>query len=329
MISSQKKIIQITAILLFYFFTKNLFAAIPACTPAQKLRIEHGLKAIKSKGKFYLNHLNLDKRQVNYYRYSGEISFPDSGITHNFLFYETQKSDVKEAPLMIIYPGIGGITYFEKYLANYYTLKGISVVISHYLDDVKLYNIANIRSEMIANLSVGFSLVDFFSTLPNIDPDRISILGISYGGIRGAYHTALDKRVNSATLMVAGAPFEEILAYSSLDMVSEIRSQQMNNANIADTSNYLAEIKKEILPISDFVCQRESDEFFLIISDDDEWVPTENQWQLWEILGRPKYENSGLGHIGTPLWHGLKKVNFIYNFFASFWDIAFVQDSSL
>ncbi|MFK7826991.1 MAG: alpha/beta hydrolase family protein [Oligoflexales bacterium] len=323
---SSRSVYQITAFFLLLNFNDYGIGQIAACNSMQEQKIEQGLHAVKSGGKFYLNHLNLEKKQSNYFRYDGEISFPETGISHEFLYYETKKSDAKQAPLLIIYPGIGGTTYFEKYLANHYTSKGMSVVISHYLDEHKLHNIDNISSEMISNLRVGFSLVDFFSTLPNIDSDRISILGISYGGIRGVYHTALDKRINSTTLMVAGAPFEEILAFSSLDMVTEIRSQQMNNASITDNDEYLSRIKKEIFPISDFLCQRESEEFYLIISDDDKWVPSKNQWQLWEMLGKPKYEKSELGHIGTPLWLGLKKINFIHEFFASLWNIAFAGE---
>ena len=323
--NSGRKIFRIVVLLSLLSLSYHSYGKIAACSSEQKFKIAHGLEAIKSQGKFYLNHLNLLKKKSNYYKFEGEISFAETGITHNFLYYETKKAQSKKAPLVVIYPGIGGTTYFEKYLANYYTLRGISVVISHYIDEVKMYNINNIRGEMVTNLSVGFSLVDFMTTLPTIDSDKISIIGVSYGGIRGVYHTALDKRIKSATLMVAGAPFEEILANSDLETVSKIRSQQMSNAGIESHEEYVQTLKDQIIPITDFICQRETSEFFLIISDDDEWVPTNNQWELWEMLGNPDFEKSDLGHIGTPLWLGLRKVDFIHRFFASLWDVSYAH----
>lgn len=322
---SSRIFIKVLVILCLSGLSTHGTAQIKACDSKQQLNIDRVLHAIKAQGPFYLDHLNKSKKRADYIRYEGEIYFPKTGVSHNFLYYETKRSPSKKAPLVIIYPGIGGTTYFEKYLASYYASHGVSVVISHYINDVKLHYISNIRSEMLTNLSVGFSLVGFFSTLPRIDANRISIQGVSYGGIRGAYHTALDKRIKSATLMVAGAPFEEILAFSDLETVTEIREQQMLHANITDSGEYLNRLKEEVIPISDFICQRKSEEFFLVISDDDRWVPSENQWQLWDMLGKPEYERSDLGHIGTPLWLGLTKIRYIFNFFAAIWDFTFVS----
>lgn len=48
-------------------------------------------------------------------------------------------------------------------------------------------------------------LIDYLQTHPEIDPERVYLVGASYGAITGSIATAFDKRIRAADLVVGGA----------------------------------------------------------------------------------------------------------------------------
>ena len=57
----------------------------------------------------------------------------------------------------------------------------------------------------------GRRLIDYLQTHPEIDPDRIYLVGASYGSITGSTLTAFDKRIRAAVLVVGGADIKTML----------------------------------------------------------------------------------------------------------------------
>jgi len=54
-------------------------------------------------------------------------------------------------------------------------------------------------------------LIDYLETHPDIDPDRIYLLGASYGAITGCSLAAFDKRIRAADLLVGGGNLPVLL----------------------------------------------------------------------------------------------------------------------
>lgn len=54
-------------------------------------------------------------------------------------------------------------------------------------------------------------LIDYLQTHPEIDPERIYLVGASYGAITGSVVTSQDKRVRAADLVVGGANISKML----------------------------------------------------------------------------------------------------------------------
>ena len=54
-------------------------------------------------------------------------------------------------------------------------------------------------------------LIDYLQTHPEIDPERIYLVGASYGAITGSVATARDKRIRAADLVVGGANISTML----------------------------------------------------------------------------------------------------------------------
>ena len=57
----------------------------------------------------------------------------------------------------------------------------------------------------------GRRLIDYLQTHPDIDPNRIYLIGASYGAITGSSLTAFDKRIKAADLVVGGANIRVLL----------------------------------------------------------------------------------------------------------------------
>lgn len=54
-------------------------------------------------------------------------------------------------------------------------------------------------------------LIDYLQTHPEIEPERVYLVGASYGAITGTTATALDKRIRAACLVVGGANLRVML----------------------------------------------------------------------------------------------------------------------
>lgn len=54
-------------------------------------------------------------------------------------------------------------------------------------------------------------LIDYLQTHPEIDPERIYLIGASYGAITGATATAFDNRIRASVLVVGGANIRTFL----------------------------------------------------------------------------------------------------------------------
>lgn len=54
-------------------------------------------------------------------------------------------------------------------------------------------------------------LIDYLQTNPDIDPDRVYLVGASYGAITGSTATAFDERILASVLVVGGADIKTML----------------------------------------------------------------------------------------------------------------------
>jgi len=55
-------------------------------------------------------------------------------------------------------------------------------------------------------------LMDYLSTRPDIDPQRLYLVGASYGAITGSTVAAFDKRVKATVLVYGGGDFDKLLS---------------------------------------------------------------------------------------------------------------------
>jgi dienelactone hydrolase len=237
--------------------------------------------------------------------HEGELAFgPEHKWRISFTFYHAKDTTAATpTPLLFIFPGITGITMLDRHAAHYFSRHGYSVVISHYFDPSAHESFATLAPKMAQGVFANLALVDYFSALPGIDPGRLVSLGVSFGGIRALYHSLVDKRLKASILFVSG-PLPEVMAYSQMDGMPEMRIKHMAEAKLRTPAHYRDAVEKQLqFKISDWACRRRSDDYFMYISDKDTMVPTHTQWNLYEQLGSPEHmRRSSLGHVKSSVW---------------------------
>ncbi len=278
------------------------------CTPKEK----HMHEIVLSK----LNQRTVPKLAVNEElgesshakKTRGELAFgPEHKSRISFMFYQTKELPPQgKAPILFLFSGMSGINILDKYLAHFFVDKGYSVVLSHYFDLEENQSIQKVNESMREGVYANLALVDYFTSLPNIDGDKVGMLGMSFGGIRAVHQTVLDKRIKASVLMVTGAPLAEIMAKSELPVMEELRNLHMKKAGLSTVDQYFKAIEKQLtFTIADWSCRRSPDDFSMYISTSDKMVPSMTQWQLHEQLGSPQMRKSSLGHVNWPVWASL------------------------
>jgi hypothetical protein len=66
------------------------------------------------------------------------------------------------------------------------------------------------------NLHDAFRSIDLLQTLPEVDPNRIGMIGKSYGGTMTAYTTALDPRIKAAVVSGYLSTLDDALSMRAL-----------------------------------------------------------------------------------------------------------------
>jgi cephalosporin-C deacetylase-like acetyl esterase len=67
--------------------------------------------------------------------------------------------------------------------------------------------------------------IDVLHTIPEVDPNRIGLVGVSMGAILGTLTTALDERLRTCVLIVGGGDWQTIFAQSQERFARSMRAK--------------------------------------------------------------------------------------------------------
>jgi cephalosporin-C deacetylase-like acetyl esterase len=183
-----------------------------------------------------------------------------------------------------------------------------------------LDSIQTLQPKLLRSIKSALGLVDYFSTFKDIDQDKMSAIGISFGGFRTLYLMGLDMRIKGATIVVAGSSFARALAYSTLPFIRKIRELQMAYTGITSIEDYIAELEKSLtIKPTDLLCRRSKDDFFLYMAYKDSVVPYSLQEDLWHRLDTPFVKRVKFGHYGGALYFGMSNLKETMEFMKYSW----------
>jgi cephalosporin-C deacetylase-like acetyl esterase len=158
-------------------------------------------------------------------------------------------------------------------------------------------------------------VVDWAVTRPEIDPQKISVTGISYGSMIASIAMALDKRLSSGILVEAGGNSEKITHYSFLLSKVYKTDHQTYGQNQSTYLNYLNEVEKKGFdkvepekkaflndPLT-FAHLLDKRPILMVNALFDEMIPRVCTNDLWEAAGKPRIKWYPATHASLWIWY--------------------------
>ncbi|NRA44586.1 MAG: prolyl oligopeptidase family serine peptidase [Oligoflexales bacterium] len=252
---------------------------------------------------------------------SGSLSVDGPGqIPFDFYLSNPQNSYGKNdpQPLIVLFPGFGGASWIDHYVSKYFAKRGFHVAISHYRDEENDRKPEKIYEVTKNNMLAGMSIIDAFSELPEVDTDRIGLLGYSFGGIRGGFLSIVDERMKAANFVVSSAQFARTIIDSSLPAIKDLKEEHMRALGSPTEAEYESYIESS-LPFEPYQahCSSDYSNHFLITAKADTIVPTPLQESYASQLPGAQTTSYQLGHIPSVLWFAMRDLSKSEQFFKS------------
>ncbi|MCZ2340379.1 MAG: acetylxylan esterase [Bacteroidales bacterium] len=134
------------------------------------------------------------------------------------------------------------------------------------------------------------------ANLPNVDPERLGVLGTSLGSFIGAVVAAAEPRLQSACLLLGGGGLVD--AYWNHPKAASI------TPFLALVGVTRATVARQIAPIDPitYAPQLKTKRLLLIAARQDDVVPPQAMQQLWEATGKQKLLWLDATHVGAAAY---------------------------
>lgn len=289
---------------IFFLFVSSVswisLASVKPCVDKKTKQFETTLAFFSQKPQLTSLASRVVKRKKHYIKHYGELQIEATKrpIKTVYYYYQTRmKSFSHKAPVLFVFSGVGGVSLLERYIADFFTKRGVSVVVTEFSEFNGLANIKSLQTKLLRSIQSSLGLIEYFSAFKEIDEDRMTTLGVSLGGFRSLYLMGIEKRLKGAVIVVAGSSFAKSLAFSTMPFIKKVRELQMAYMGITDVEDYLALVEKTLpLKPTDLLCRRSKDDFFLYLAAKDSVVPYSLQQELWYKLGKPFVKRMDFGH---------------------------------
>ncbi|MEY2429258.1 MAG: hypothetical protein QOJ40_2143 [Verrucomicrobiota bacterium] len=130
-------------------------------------------------------------------------------------YYVPRKPLATRAPVIMILPVSAGEHYpLERHFARYFTRHGYAALIVHRERERDPQTGEAVNDLLQQSVFDNMCVIDWLQTRPELDANRIGVLGTSMGAIKGALLAPVDSRVKASVLGLVGGDVPYILTYS-------------------------------------------------------------------------------------------------------------------
>jgi dienelactone hydrolase len=124
-------------------------------------------------------------------------------------------------------------------------------------------------------------LIDYLQTHPDIDPERIYLIGASYGAITGSTATAFDERIRASVLVVGGADIKTMLN-------APLIKNAVNNAPLHWMGKQVVAFMMRPADPKRYAAGTAGRPVLMLNGSEDTLVSPDAGKKLYEALGEPK-----------------------------------------
>jgi dienelactone hydrolase len=198
-------------------------------------------------------------------------------------------------PVVMLLPVFNASPMIPRFFARYFANQGwAAVVVTRGRDPLDM--LAAPETAVQGNLQDYRRVLDWIELQPELDATRIGVFGVSLGAMDAVVLTALDRRVNSLVVAMAGGDLSYLLANTNYrpvvrsidDMATELGTSRAEVVAKLD-----AAVKLDPLAVAPYI---DAERVFMILTRTDAIVPFEAQEQLRETMGSPEAMYLLTGH---------------------------------
>lgn len=314
-----KKILCISSFLTLLLYFKT---SIYTCFANENKTLEVFKSEIGERSFPKLKEFRLKNMTKTYSYYKGKIKIDEVQDLISFHYYKSLRNDLqKPKPLVLIFPGITGLTPLDYYMGRYYSNLGYHVAISHYRDKINEKDPEKIDLSMKNGILASLSVLDTVAEFKEVDNKKIAVLGYSFGGIRASFLASIDDRISSTVLIVSSANLSRTLSLSKSPTIRKLRKIHMKKLK-STSIEYYEEFIKNKLPFEpyEYLPKCNYSNYLTVTSKIDTVVPWSVQESLVLQLTNPKHICfRTLGHCTSVFWFVVKHLNKTNQHFKSMW----------
>lgn len=224
----------------------------------------------------------------------------DFGETTISFFQRKQPS--KE--LILVFPILGGGSYFSNYFAEYFARKGFDTAIVHRNNDFKKpENIRRIEEIFREGVVRDRIALDFFER--EYGKEQFGSFGISRGAINAAVTAGVDERLQYNVLAMGGSDIVKIVRDSGQPGIKKFRKRVMDQEGMTKDEFYDflgRTVKTDPKYVASYINAKNT---LMFISLFDQEVPVEYGMKLRSEIGYPETVFLVSGHYTSIAFTGL------------------------
>lgn len=225
-----------------------------------------------------------------------QLSLPSSTDPSGSIDFEYYDVDGDaRTPVVVLLPIFNGQLKIPRYFARYFANQGwAAVVVTRGRDPLEA--LTEPESTLRDNLQDYHRVLDWIEREPELDATRIGLFGVSLGAMDAVMLTALDRRVNSLVVAMAGGDLPYLLANTNYRRV--VRSIDEMAAELGTSREALGEklgaaMKLDPLTVAPYI---DAERVFMVLTRTDAIIPFKAQEQLRETMGSPESMYLLTGH---------------------------------
>jgi len=207
-------------------------------------------------------------------------------------------------PAVVVTPILGGDNEVAKLMAEALAANGVHAAIvlraGTYLDPGRPD--ANVEAVLRTSIVDRRRAVDWLQQQAEVDPERIGAFGVSMGGIITAAFVAVEPRVRSSVMVMAGGDLPNLVRSSEERSLRKFMSRRAEQGLDADAVE--ASLRRALDGLDPLALGRHVDAraVLLFTTRWDASVPAANQERLYDAIGRPERYALPTGHYSAMVY---------------------------